>query len=355
MTIDVSLVSSGHDVGDARLHRLVSALLHEGLTVQVMATGTPDFAPDGATAVVTEPRGGMTRRLYRALLWPWRAQGAVVIVLDPDAVPSAWLLRRRGKVIVADVHEDYVHLLTDRAWARGVKGALARAAMKVVTRMSGDVDMTVVADDHVPPVRARKRLVLKNTPYSRHLPVPSEPDVGPRALHVGDLRRSRGLFDMLDVIEALPNWSLDLVGPVAPADQALFQHRLTSLGARVRWHGRKPPQQSWAFAAGAWVGLSLLQDTPAFRDAIPSKVYEFISCGLPVIASSLPRQAELIERTGAGQVVSSVTQAIEVMSRYEHDHDLLLTHRQSARNASFVDDSKYTQFSSHIAALVRRA
>lgn len=355
MGIDVSLVSSGHDVGDARLHRLAGALISHGLRVELMATGSKDLAPRGAASVVTAPRGGVKRRIIRALLWPWRAQGQIIIVIDPDAVPSAWLLRLRGKVVVVDVHEDYVRLLRDRAWAQGFLGGVAKALMYFVTKLSALVDMTVVADDHVPPIRARQRVVLKNTPYSRHLPPASEPDAVPRALHVGDLRRSRGLFEMLDVIAALPNWRLDLVGPVASADEAEFSRRLSTLEGRVRWYGRRPPEQAWAFATGAWVGLSLLHDTPAFRDAIPSKVYEFISCGLPVIATALPRQAELIERTGAGQVVTSVPEAIAAMSRYEHDHQLLLTQRKSASDSSFVDDSKYEEFASRIASLLRKS
>lgn len=356
MAIDVSIVSCGHDIGDARLHRLAGALTHHGLAVEVMATGSRDFAPVGVTHVVTASRGGMKRRIIRALVWPWRAHGRLIIVIDPDAVPSAWVRRRRGKIVVADVHEDYVQLLRDRAWASGVVGVLARLLMRLITRMTATVDMTLVADEHVPPTQAKNRFVLRNTPYARHLPGPSQPDDVPRALHVGDLRRSRGLFEMLDVIEALPKWRLDLVGPVAAADEAEFQRRIQqpSLQGRVRWYGRRPPQQAWAFATGAWVGLSLLTDTPAFREAIPSKLYEFISCGLPVVGSALPRQAELIERTGAGVVVASTSEAVGALQRYEHDHELLKRHRDAAVRSSFVDDTKYEDFAALIATMSRK-
>ena len=42
---DVSLVTSGHDVADARLHRLVAALTDSGLTVEVIGLGDPAAAP----------------------------------------------------------------------------------------------------------------------------------------------------------------------------------------------------------------------------------------------------------------------------------------------------------------------
>ena len=42
-------------------------------------------------------------------------------------------------------------------------------------------DLTVVADAHVPPAGARRRMVLRNLPYGGYLPEPSAPDAQPRA------------------------------------------------------------------------------------------------------------------------------------------------------------------------------
>jgi glycosyltransferase involved in cell wall biosynthesis len=56
-------------------------------------------------------------------------------------------------------------------------------------------------------------------------------------------------------------------------------------------------------ARGAWVGLSLLEDTPAFREAVPSKLYEYLAAGLAVATTPLPRAADIVVRSGAGVVV----------------------------------------------------
>ena len=64
--------------------------------------------------------------------------------------------------------------------------------------------------------------------------------------------------------------------------------------SRVRFHGALAPKDSWQFAKGAWVGLALLNPTPAFNRAWPTKIGEYIACGLPVIATDLPRSAEVI-------------------------------------------------------------
>lgn len=330
---DVSIVTSGHDVADARLHRLVAALTDAGLTVEVLGLGDRAAAPSAASEVRTRPRGGAVSRLTAALASPWRARGRVVLVLDPDAVPSAWARRAFGTRLVVDVHEDYARLLDDRAWARGPAGVVARAGTSLSTRLARSADVTVVADTQVPPMRARDRLVLRNVPYGGYLPAPGDPDPEPRALYVGDLRRSRGLFAMVDAVAAAPGWSLDLVGPVAASDDDALRTRLagTDLAGRVRLHGRRPPAQAWAVAAGAWVGLSLLQNTPAFRDGVPSKLYEYLACGLAVVASPLPRQAELLEHAGAGVVVDDVASAAAALTVYADDPALLAAHRAGAR------------------------
>jgi glycosyltransferase involved in cell wall biosynthesis len=69
------------------------------------------------------------------------------------------------------------------------------------------------------------------------------------------------------------------------------------------FHGRRPPAQAWQLARGAWVGLSMLEDTPAFRDAVPSKLYEYLAAGLAVATTPLPRAARIVIESGGGVVV----------------------------------------------------
>jgi glycosyltransferase involved in cell wall biosynthesis len=307
---DVSVVSSGHDVADARLHREVAAARAAGLTVEVLALGDAADGPCGAR-MRTRPRPrGVAARLALALTQPWRARGRVLFTLDPDVVPAALLVARlRRRPVVVDVHEDYLALLDDRRWARGATGPFVRAGVRAVLGAARRADLLVVADEHVPPAttrRARRRLVVRNAPSGSYLPEPGPPDPRPRALYIGDVRRTRGLQTMLAALEGAPGWTLDVVGPVA-ADDARWLERWRSsspAAARARFHGRMPPAAAWQLAAGAWVGLSMLDDTPAFRDAVPSKLYEYLAAGLAVVTTPLPRAAEIVRLSGGGVVVA---------------------------------------------------
>jgi len=344
----VSIVTSGHDVADARLHREAAALQAAGLSVEVLGLGDPGAGPPGASIRTWSRRGGVVRA-WRALSLPWRARGALVITLDPDVAVGAELRRTLSRVrpdrrvrTVADVHEDYRLLLRDRAWARGPRRwageAFARAGVAAARR----ADLTVVADVGLLP-DAPRRLVMRNLPDRSMLPAPADPDPSPRAIYVGDLRRSRGLFAMLDAVALAPGWELDLVGPIAAADRAEADARLAEpeLATRVRWHGRLPPREAWEHARGAWVGLLLLEPTPAFREAMPSKLYEYLACGLPVVATALPRVARLLTETGAGVVVDGSSAAGALLGRWSVDPDALtsLRERASAAAAGLTDDA----------------
>jgi glycosyltransferase involved in cell wall biosynthesis len=217
------------------------------------------------------------------------------------------------------VHEDYLALLGDRAWSRGMIGVLARGMVRAATALGRRADLTVLADEHIPPSAARHRLVVRNLPDPAMLPSRGPLDPEPRALYVGDIRTSRGLFVMLDAIRAAPPWSLDLVGPVAPADELRLKTELQAdpgLAARVRLHGRMEPRASWSFARGAWAGFLMLEATEAFDPAVPTKLYEYLACGLPVIATPLTRQAQIVNQSAGGVVVSGAEDASALLLRW---------------------------------------
>lgn len=360
--VDVSVVTSGHDVSDARLHRVCAALLRRGLSVEVLGLGDATQGPEGAYVVAT-PRGGMAGRALAAPRKAWAAKGRVLIALDPDSLLACLLVGRlRRRRVVADVHEDYAALLADRSWATSWRGTVGRALARLATAAARRADLVVVADDHVPPLAAGHRLVLRNVPDLAMLPPLGEPSARPRAIYIGDVRGSRGLWSMLDALEQAPDWHLDIVGPVAAADSAELAERLgdPTLATRVVLHGRMPPRQAWALAEGAWCGLALLEDTPAFRAAMPSKLYEYLGCGLAVVVTDLPRQAELVRGSGGGDVVPAGRGAgsatAEVLNHWSRDPAALGTRRAAAEQwrAQALQHNPYDDLAERVAALTGR-
>ncbi|MBU6214138.1 MAG: glycosyltransferase, partial [Actinomycetales bacterium] len=217
----------------------------------------------------------------------------------------------------------------------------------------------LVADEHVPPTRARTRMVLRNLADPSLLPPVTPPSEQPKMVYIGDVRTSRGLKSMLAALEQAPSWTLDVVGRVDPADQPWLSHwRATSPAAvRLTLHGQLPPALAWQHAQTAWVGLVLLQPTPAFLAAMPSKVYEYQACGLAVVTTNLPRQQAWLDSGGVGVSVAAgddaaVAAAVaHALHGIERDPALVQGAREQA--AQLRSDSPYAQFAAAVSGLCR--
>jgi glycosyltransferase involved in cell wall biosynthesis len=307
----VTILSSAANIADARLHRLANALIASNITVDIWAPGKSEDAPKHATFHRAPGGKSLLARAWRDIILPIRAEGEIVLTIAPDLLPMARIVTRiKKQKLVADIFEDYLQLLNDRAWAKGALGTVARLVARLANAIAARADLTTVADIQVPPFNARQRLVVRNLPDLSMLTMAGTPDTQPRAIYIGDVRTSRGLRTMLQVAELSPDWRLDIVGGVATADQEFVNSWLTnnSAASRVAFHGRLAPNESWKIAQGAWVGLSLLEPTPAFVAAVPSKLYEYAACGLPIISTPLPRCVELVRQSEAGVIASTPTE-----------------------------------------------
>jgi glycosyltransferase involved in cell wall biosynthesis len=364
----VSVITSAHSVADARLHRLTSALIRANISVEVIALGDEKNAPAGCIfrpALGSQFHAsvgghGFFGRILRDLVIPFKTKSKVIIVLAPDLLPMAKLVSKlRGQRIVADVYEDYVRLLRDRSWATGLTGTIANYIAKSATKIAAKCDLTTVADTQVPPFHAKDRLVVRNLPDLNVLTQSGELSPKPRAIYIGDLRTSRGLKTMLDVAQLSPGWHFDFVGQVAQADKALVAaFLLTPAAERTTFYGRLSPANSWKLAAGAWVGLSLLEATPAFVEAVPSKLYEYLAVGLATITTPLPRCVALIEQSQAGAIATDPIAIADLLTQWESDPKPLIQMRERGRiwaGQNLDSEAEYRAFASRVESLIKRS
>jgi glycosyltransferase involved in cell wall biosynthesis len=328
----LTILSVAHDIGDRRLHRLAFVARSRGYEVSLVGVGDLIRAPDGVQTSTVPNSSSKLRRLGRAVALPLRRRHGTLVVVDPDLIACGLVARlaRRVDLLIIDVHEDFAAVARDRSWiptwARGAISAIARTA----TGAARFADVTVVADDHVPPLSARRRVVVDNRP----LRSPSGPTTRrPRScVYVGDLRDSRGLWQMIDAVRQAPGWSLDLVGPMSdPSDR---QRVIAAIGDdnRIRLHGRLPPGEATEVMRTCEVGMVLLANTPAYREATPSKLYEYFDAGLAVIGTPLPKVADLIAESGAGRVAEDGAGASRVLNEWADNPDELDNHRRAARS-----------------------
>jgi glycosyltransferase involved in cell wall biosynthesis len=365
---DVSIITSAHQVADARLHRIALALINNNISCEVIAPGKASDAPSGVIYKHAPFSRSFVGRVLRDIVLPWKAQGKVVISLAPDLLPMSRLSTKlRKQFFAVDLYEDYLDLLNDRKWAHGFAGVMGKFVANAAIEIATNADLLTVADQQVRPLNARHRIVLKNLPSLSMLPdnylncvngrwVKTNSAFArnkkPTAIYIGDIRNSRGLESMLQLASDNLEWDFIFIGNASNTDRERIQKHLN-----IEYTGPLSPQESWKRAIGAWVGLSLLEPTPAFIKAIPSKLYEYAAVGLPILSTNLPRPEAIISEAKNGWCVTSPRQADVTLKEIAGDPtqiDVLAGHGVEWIASFLNTDTAYREFTEAISSALSR-
>jgi glycosyltransferase involved in cell wall biosynthesis len=130
------------------------------------------------------------------------------------------------------------------------------------------------------------------------------PIEGRYVIFVGGLVAWHGIGTMLAALKK-PSWPADLrliiVGDGIERDKVQDARS----DPRLVWLGRQPYDAIPALLRGALAALCVIenQDGRSGSGVAPLKLFEAMACGVPVIASELPFQAELVRQERAGLVI----------------------------------------------------
>jgi len=127
--------------------------------------------------------------------------------------------------------------------------------------------------------------------------------------YMGSISPARGSAVTLKALGILQeqgiHCGLELVGPMAyPSHAHELNEQVRRLGLdRVNITGWLPAPDAWRRMAGCRVGLALLQNRPNFVHSFPTKMFEYMALGLPVVVSDFPLYRQVVESSGCGLCV----------------------------------------------------
>jgi glycosyltransferase involved in cell wall biosynthesis len=281
----VLVLSTVHRPDDTRIRERLIRTLARDFAVEY-ATRAP--GPSDTSGLRWVPlRGGRGVRWFRALGLVLRSDWDLLILHDPETIPIGLLARTlRRRPVVFDVHEDIPATALTRPW---VPGPLRRP-LAVVSRWAlglAEKSLTITLAEHAySHLFTREHVVFPNYPVTSEYPDPVS-DPRREVVHVGDVTLVRGL-DVAIAACARAGLPLRLVGPVSPNMRADLSNLAREIRGEVVFDGPRPNPEAMVIAAGAAVAIVPWKDLPNYRDSIPTKLFEYLALGVPVVASDLP-------------------------------------------------------------------
>jgi glycosyltransferase involved in cell wall biosynthesis len=229
---------------------------------------------------------------------------------DPELIPVGILCKMMGLRVVYDVHEWVPTQIMRKYWLPVILRRPVALLTSCAEQMAGRwVDRIVAATPEIgrrfPP---EKTVLIQNFPIIGEL----EKVVGityedrpPEFAYIGGITRFRSAVEMIQAIGKLGSESdvmLHMAGIAHPAEL------MTELEERAGWkhvtfHGWAGRAKVAEILGRARAGIVLCYPYYGFVDSQPVKLFEYMSAGLPVIASNFPLWRKIIEGAGAGLVV----------------------------------------------------
>jgi len=261
-----------------------------------------------------------------------------------SAVAGAWLrLARRGRRWV--LRSSDLLLAVSEEMARGLLAEGVRPQRVIVFPLGADTS----ADPSLDQVETlRRELELGDGDGDGD---------GPLVLYVGAIAPERELSFLVPVAKrvsaSMPETRWVLVGPSAEGEAEHLRAAAARAGLadRFRVLDPVPRREVPAFLALADVSVSPIPPTPLYVVSSPTKVVESLAFGTPVVATPIPDQADLIERSGGGLVAPlEVGPFADAVLELLKDPDraaqagsqgraYVLEHRSYERLASVVEDA----------------
>lgn len=140
----------------------------------------------------------------------------------------------------------------------------------------------------------------------------AKPEIEPKSVvYLGTFARSRHLETLVEafvmVVKQCPNAKLYMVGRGDTADDRQFLEALsTQLGIakNIVFTGFLPIDQAWVVAAKAAVCISPIYPSFIYLQGSPTKLYEYMALGRPIVANQHPEQSTTLNSSGAGLCVA---------------------------------------------------
>ncbi|TXI72209.1 MAG: glycosyltransferase [Dokdonella sp.] len=291
----------------------------------VVADGQADEVRNGVAILdVGAPRNRIDRMhsvVQRVFERALTVDATLFHLHDPELMPVGLKLKRLGKRVIFDAHEDLPKQLLGKPYLNRLSRLTLSMALKAYEGWACRAFDAVIAATpaiHDKFLRINRRTVtINNYPLPGELTAPGAPaERTGRVCYIGGISAIRGVREIVRALELTrAEVRLDLAGPF-PAQELRKELQASAGWRRVDELGVVDRLQMREVLARAMAGLVIFHPLPNHVDAQPNKLFEYMSAGVPVIASDFPLWREIVYDNHCGLCVDplnprAIAEAIE--------------------------------------------
>ena len=265
-----------------------------------------------------------TRKIYRKSI---ELDANIYHAHDPELLPVLLKLKRKGKKVVFDAHEDLPKQVLSKPYLKPWPAKIISRTMAwYENRVCKKLDAIVCATDSITGKFRkinRASTCVNNYPFISELKsVSSENKHRRYACYIGGFSEIRGTYQVVKSLESVRGSDTKLV-LAGSCDDDDFTRKLKNLTGfeYVDFRGLLKRTELMSILESSFAGIVTFLPAPNHIESQPNKLFEYMSAEIPVIASDFPLWREIIEGLNCGICVDPKSpDAIADAINYLVDH-----------------------------------
>ena len=310
----VCMISSSRNALEQRMFlKEATSLARTGYCVSIVAPHPRDEVVSGISIRAVPKFDSRLSRMIRTTWYVYREalrqKAQVYHFHNTELMPVGWLLKLQGKRVFYDVREDTPADIRDRFYIPRYARPVVANAVDIAEKFSGRfLDGIIAATDHIGErFLTAKTAVVQNFPLLDEYSPESVPYLQrePMVLYIGTITPVRGLLELVDAMGLLP---AEL--PARLSIGGAFDPPALETEARQKAGWKRTDHAGWQNRQGlldllgkARIGVVPFLPAANHTDCQPTKLFEYMVAGLPVVATDLLQVGKIVRDAQCGILV----------------------------------------------------
>lgn len=303
-------ISTVHSETDSRiLVKECQTLSKAGFDVSLIINGDKDKINYGTKIIALDNNNSRLYRMFKkskiAFNKAIEVDADIYHFHDPELISLGLKLKRRGKKVIYDVHEDMPKQIMSKVYLGPlfVRKMISKSFAFYEKQSAKKFDAVVGAIDEITnQFKNDNAISIKNYAikdmFEAAVPVKREETSEIVLIYVGSITKIRGIKEIIKATELLEGRAkLWILGPYET--ETLKSECEAMEGYKYcKYFGSMPLKEVYNYTKSADIGLCTLHPTENYKESIPIKVLEYMASEKPLILSNFPYWKNLFGEIG---------------------------------------------------------